>query len=252
MSVRCAPSMFLCPEHFLGTVCPTLMIFGMWVGLGLKLRMLSFGHGNAGPLGPLGSKMLNNALWLPNLVRRTTDASLRWWWLSWRSKVIRGQMGLTLCCGYYIWSKELLMQAKNDDLHGGQRSSEVKYGKLCATATISSQKNNWCKLRMMMTFMEVKSHHRSNVVNYGMATIFGQKSRWCKLRMMMTFMEVKGQQRSNISKQWSVVTKLGQKNCWCKFRIMMTFMEVKGQNIINNALWLPNLVRRPADERITR
>ena len=27
----------------------------------------------------------------------------------------------------YIWSKELLMQVKNDDdLHGGQRSSEVK------------------------------------------------------------------------------------------------------------------------------
>ena len=31
-----------------------------------------------------------------------------------------------------IWSKELLMQVKNDDdLHGGQRSSEVKCGKLC-------------------------------------------------------------------------------------------------------------------------
>ena len=29
------------------------------------------------------------------------------------------------------------MQAKNgDDLHGGQRSSEVKCGKLCAMATI--------------------------------------------------------------------------------------------------------------------
>ena len=34
--------------------------------------------------------------------------------------------------GYHIWSKELLMQVKNDDdLHGGQRSSEVKCGKLC-------------------------------------------------------------------------------------------------------------------------
>ena len=34
-----------------------------------------------------------------------------------------------MCHGYHIWSKELLMQVKNDnddDLHGGQRSSEVK------------------------------------------------------------------------------------------------------------------------------
>ena len=37
-----------------------------------------------------------------------------------------------MCHGYHIWSKELLMQVKNDDdLHGGQRSSEVKCGKLC-------------------------------------------------------------------------------------------------------------------------
>ena len=33
------------------------------------------------------------------------------------------------------------MQAKNDDdLHGGQRSSEVKYGNICAMATIFGQK----------------------------------------------------------------------------------------------------------------
>ena len=37
-----------------------------------------------------------------------------------------------MCHGYHIWSKELLMQVKNeDDLHRGQRSSEVKCGKLC-------------------------------------------------------------------------------------------------------------------------
>ena len=36
--------------------------------------------------------------------------------------------------------KEALMQAENDDLDGGQRSSEVKWGKLCAMATISCQK----------------------------------------------------------------------------------------------------------------
>ena len=46
-------------------------------------------------------------------------------------------MGQTMCHGYHIWSKELLMQAKNDDdLDGGQRSSEVKWGKLCDMATI--------------------------------------------------------------------------------------------------------------------
>ena len=46
-------------------------------------------------------------------------------------------MGYTMCYGYHIWSKEALMQAENDDdLDGGQRSSEVKWGKLCAMATI--------------------------------------------------------------------------------------------------------------------
>ena len=40
------------------------------------------------------------------------------------------------CYGDHIWSKEPLMQAKNDDnLQGVQRSSEVKC-KLCAMATI--------------------------------------------------------------------------------------------------------------------
>ena len=58
------------------------------------------------------------------------------------------------------------MQAKNDDdLEGGQRSSEVKWGKLCAMATIFGQKQHRCKLRMMMT-LEVKGHQRSNGVNY--------------------------------------------------------------------------------------
>ena len=62
-----------------------------------------------------------------------------------------------MCYGYYIWSKEPLMQAMNDgDLHGGQRSSEVKCGKLHAMATIFGQKNRWCKLKIMVAFMEVK------------------------------------------------------------------------------------------------
>ena len=33
-----------CPEHFSGTVCPTLLIFGIWVGLGPKVRMVNFGR----------------------------------------------------------------------------------------------------------------------------------------------------------------------------------------------------------------
>ena len=47
-----------------------------------------------------------------------------------------------MCHGYHIWSKEALIQADNDDdLDGGQWSSEVKWGKLCAMATIFGQKN---------------------------------------------------------------------------------------------------------------
>ena len=46
-----------------------------------------------------------------------------------------------MCYGYHIWLKEALMQAENDDdLDGGRRSSEVKWGKLCAMATIFGQK----------------------------------------------------------------------------------------------------------------
>ena len=75
-------------------------------------------------------------------------------------------MGSTMWYGYHILSKEALMQAKNDDdLDGGQRSSG-QMGKLCAMATIFGQKKHRCKLRMMMTLMEVKVHQRSNGVNY--------------------------------------------------------------------------------------
>ena len=45
--------------------------------------------------------------------------------------------GVNYVHGYHIWSKEALMQAENDDdLDRGQRSSEVKWGKLCDMATI--------------------------------------------------------------------------------------------------------------------
>ena len=114
-------------EHFSGTVCPTWMIFGMWVGLGPKVLMVTLmevkGHQR--------SNGVNYVLWLPYLVKRSPDASWEWWW---------------------PWE--------------GQRSSEVKWGKLCAMATIFGQKKPWCTLRMMMTLMEVKGHQRSNGVNY--------------------------------------------------------------------------------------
>ena len=112
------------------------------------------------------SNVVIYVLWLPNLVRRFPDASLWWWWPSWRSKVIRGQMQ-----------------------------------KLCAMATKLSQKKPWCKF-MMMTFMKVKGHQRSSEVKCGklctMVTKLGQKNRQCKFKMMMTFIEVKGQMGLNI------------------------------------------------------
>ena len=47
-----------------------------------------------------------------------------------------------MCYGYHILSKEVLMQTEDDDdLYGGQRSSEVKCGKLCYMATTFGQKN---------------------------------------------------------------------------------------------------------------
>ena len=79
----------ICPEHFLGTVCPTKMIFGMWVGLGPKVRMVTLMEVK----GHQSSNGVNYVLWLPYLVKRTADASWEWWWPWWRSKVIRGQMG---------------------------------------------------------------------------------------------------------------------------------------------------------------
>ena len=116
----------ICPEHFSGTVCPTWMIFGMWVGQGLKVRMVTL-------MEVKGHQRSN---------------------------------GVTMCYGYHIWSKEALMKTENDDdLDGSQRSSEVKWGKLCAMATIFGKKKRWCKLRMMI-FMDVKGHQRSNGVNY--------------------------------------------------------------------------------------
>ena len=54
----------------------------------------------------------------------------------------KGQMWETMCYGYHIWSGEPLMQAKDDDdLCGGQRSTEVKYSEQCSVATKLGQEN---------------------------------------------------------------------------------------------------------------
>ena len=78
----------ICPEHFSGTVCPTWMIFGMWVGLGPKVRMVTLMEVQ----GDQRSNGVNYVLWLPYLVIRSPDASWEWWWPWWRSKVISSQM----------------------------------------------------------------------------------------------------------------------------------------------------------------
>ena len=44
----------------------------------------------------------------------------------------------------------------DDDLHGGQRSLEVKGSNQWAMVIKLGQKNPWCKFKMIMTFMEVK------------------------------------------------------------------------------------------------
>ena len=181
-----------------GQLCAIATIFGQkkpWCKLRMMMTSMEVkGHQR--------SNGVNYLLWLPYLVKRSPDASWEWWWPWWRSKVIRGQMGSTMCYDYHIWSKEALMQAENDDdlveVKGHQRSNGVNYvlwlpylvkrsadaswewwwplwrskvirgqmEKLCAMANIFCQKKCWCKLKMMMTLMEVKGHQRSNGVNY--------------------------------------------------------------------------------------
>ena len=61
----------ICPEHFSGTVCPTWMIFRIWVGVGPKVRMVTFKEVK----GHQRSNGVNYVLWLPYLVKRSPDAS---------------------------------------------------------------------------------------------------------------------------------------------------------------------------------
>ena len=48
----------------------------------------------------------------------------------------------TMCYGYQTWSEETLVRVYDDDLHGGQRSSEVKCGKRCTLDTKLGQKES--------------------------------------------------------------------------------------------------------------
>ena len=123
-----------------------------------------------------------------------------------------------MCCDNQTWSKESLMQVYNDDdLHGGQRSSEVKCSKICVLATKLGQKNPWCKFMMMMTFMKVKGHQRSNVVNFalGLPNLVrrnpGASFWWWWSSWRQRSSEVK------CGKLCVMATKLGQKKHWCKF-----------------------------------
>ena len=56
----------------------------------------------------------------------------------------------------------------DDDLHEGQRSSEVKCGKRCTLVTKLGQKESLMQVYDGMTFMKVRGHQRSNVVNFAL------------------------------------------------------------------------------------
>ena len=90
------------------------MIFGMWVRLGLKLRMLNFGRGRC--------------LLIPNLHNLCKNLSGAY------PGNRMPQMNDIWCMG------RARAEGAHGDLDGGQRSSEVKWGKLCAMATIFGQK----------------------------------------------------------------------------------------------------------------
>ena len=136
------------------------------------------------------------------------------------------------------------------DLDGGQRSSEVKWGKLSGMATIFGQKKPWCKLRMMMTLMEVKGHQRSSGVNYVLWLPYlvnrSPNASWEWWWPWWRSKVIRGQ----MGKLSAMATIFGQKKHWCKLRMMMTLMEVKGHqrsNGVNYVIWLPYLVKRSAD-----
>ena len=126
------------------------------------------------------SNVVNYVLWLPNLVRRISDARLWWWWPSWRSKVIRGQMRKLCAMATKLSQKKSLVQVydDDDDLHEGQRSSEVKCGKRCTLVTKLGQKES---LMQVYDGDDLHEGQRSSEVKCGklctMVTKIGQQNR---------------------------------------------------------------------------
>ena len=109
-------------------------------------------------------------------------------------------------------------------------SIEVKCGNLCAMTTKLGQKKCLCKPRMMMTFMEVKGHQRSNVVNYELWLPNLVRRIPDESIMMLTSIEVKGHQRSNVviyALLLNGVTRIHDAS------LTMTFMKVKGHQMSN-------------------
>ena len=154
-------------------------------------------------------------LWQPNLVRR-----IPWCEFIMMMTFMEGQRSSEVKCGKLcamaikLGQKNRLMQVyDDDDLHGGQRSSEVKCGNYVLWLPNFSQNKAWCKFMMMMTFMKVKGHQRLNVVNVALwLPNLVRKNPWCKFMMDDDLHE--GQRSSEVKcgKLCTMVTKLGQQN----------------------------------------
>ena len=119
-----------------------------------------------------------------------------------------------------LGQKESMMQVcDGDDLHESQRSSDVKCGKLCTMVTKLGQNNRWCKLKMMMTFMEVKGQMGLNIVNY-VPWLQTWSGHWCQL---WPALRSKNQQWSNVI---IYVIRLPHLIRCTATRMMMTFMKI--------------------------
>ena len=83
-----------------------------------------------------------------------------------------------MCYGYQTWSEETLVQVYDgDDLHEGQRSSDVKCGKLCTMGTKLGQKES---LMQVCDGDDLHESQRSSEVKCGklctMVTKLGQNN----------------------------------------------------------------------------
>ena len=130
MSVRRPPSVIFCPEYISGTVWPTLMIFGMWVGARVEVAHAEF--------------------WVWHIPIKYLICIIC-------AKSCPEHFSGTVCPTWMIFGMWIGLGPKVRMV----TFMEVKWGKLCAMATIFGLKKSWCKQRLMMTVMEVKGHQRS-------------------------------------------------------------------------------------------